>query len=207
MLDPSDFKCTFLSIDTIRSNADEFRKKYWPENTVPIEMEKIINRLNMDVIPEHGIMTDAYLRSDLTGIVVDFDQYMDDKDRYANRLRFSFAHEIGHYILHRTLCEKYEFDTEEEYLSFNESIPEEEYQEFEWQANEFAGSLLVPRERLIKEVEKIYGIIEQKNQLDLLQKYPRQILSRVIEKLCKPFGVSITVIEIRVDRENLWPPQ
>jgi len=206
-MDPSEFKCDFLSPDKIKDIADEFRKEYWPENTLPIEMEKIINRLQMDLIPEPGIKTDAYLQRDLTGIVVNFEQYMDERNSYVNRLRFSLAHEIGHYVLHKKLCLNFKFNTEDEYLLFQENIPEEEYQGFEWQANEFAGSLLVPRDRLKEEIDKIYVMIKQRNQLDYLEKYPDQILSRVSEKLCKPFGVSTMVAKIRAEREKLWPPK
>ena len=40
---------------------------------------------------------DAYLKGDLTAIVVDYDFYMNDK--YSNRMRFSFAHEFGRLFL------------------------------------------------------------------------------------------------------------
>lgn len=40
---------------------------------------------------------DAYLKRDLSGIVVDYDLYMEEKS--SNRMRFSFAHELGHFFL------------------------------------------------------------------------------------------------------------
>ena len=131
---------------------------------------------------------------------------MDDANRYANRLRFSFSHEIGHYILHKHVYSKFQVDNFEDYCFFIDNFPEDEYGDFEWQANEFAGSLLVPREKLILEVQKIYEIIRQQNLDEYLEKYPSDILARVSKTLCKPFGVSYQVIERRVEIEKLWPP-
>jgi len=70
-----------------------------------VNVEHIIEHsLGLDIIPVHGIRKfekiDAYLKSDRSAIVVDIEQYMDVQNRYENRLRFSFAHEIGHYVLH-----------------------------------------------------------------------------------------------------------
>lgn len=131
---------------------------------------------------------------------------MDDLNRYSNRLRFSFAHEVGHYILHRSIYDKYEVETEEEYYSFIENIPEEEYSGFEWQANEFAGRLLVPRNKLIEEVQNVYDTANKRKLIKILETYPMEILARVSHKLCKPFGVLTNVIERRVKEEKLWPP-
>ena len=67
-------------------------------------MEVIVERrLKLNVEPKHGLLDeldmDAYLRFDLTGIVVDYKCYMDE--RFQNRIRFSFAHEVGHFVLHK----------------------------------------------------------------------------------------------------------
>jgi len=200
--------CKFLPQGEIRRIADQFRNDYWPEKTLPVDMERIIEgRLKLDIIPEHICLPDPFLKNDLSGIVVNFDQYMDSSDRYLNRLRFSFAHEIGHLTLHHHVYEMLEFSREEEYLKFMEQLPEEEYGSFEWQANEFAGCLLVPVDKLTDEIEKIYLDIKGNNQLDLLKRFPDDILSRVSRKMSVPFGVSSAVIEKRVVRDNLWPPK
>ena len=65
MFDYSEFRCEFLSHIQIRQKSDDFRKKNWEENVLPIDVEKIIaKRLNLDIIPEHGIKkltkTDAF---------------------------------------------------------------------------------------------------------------------------------------------------
>ena len=114
-------------------------------------MEKVIEiRIGLDIEPIHGLLNlidmDAYLTMGLTGIVIDYDCYM--KEKYSNRLRFSLAHELGHYVLHREIYKKMIFTTPQEWKDFIDYLPESEYGSFEWQANEFAGRFLVPYEAL-----------------------------------------------------------
>lgn len=202
-------RCVFLDAKTIRKEAESFRDIYWPEKTIPVDMEKIIEqRMELDIVPERISTLDAFLKGNRSGIVVNESQYMDSADRYANRLRFSFAHEIGHYILHERLYRKQYYENEHEYAAFIQSFPEEDYKQFEFQANEFAGCLLVPQERLIEEIESLVGyIIKEKRLGEYLDRYPHEVLSRISGRLSKPFGVSDSVIEIRVERERLWPPR
>jgi Zn-dependent peptidase ImmA (M78 family) len=148
---------------------------------------------------------DAYLKTDLSGIVVDQDCYM--QDRFANRLRFSLAHELGHYFLHRDIYKSLSLDTPEEWKEFILNVAEDEYENFEWQANEFAGRFLVPYDHLKLKVRESLEIIRQLDLIKYLQQDPDAVLSRVSPFLRKPFGVSEQVIAIRVRRENLWPPE
>ena len=147
---------------------------------------------------------EAYLRSDLRGIVVDHDHYMNEK--FANRMRFSFAHELGHFFLHKDFYAMIVFESAEEWKDILLSLPDTEYGFFEYQANEFAGRLLVPREDLVHEIENSLKLLELNNMLEYLKADPNAVLSRISTQLAKPFGVSTDVIERRVDREKLWPP-
>ncbi|MBU4121754.1 MAG: ImmA/IrrE family metallo-endopeptidase [Proteobacteria bacterium] len=80
------------------------------------------------------------------------------------------------------------------------------YRNFEYQANEFAGRLLVPREDLNHEVENTLDVLKRNNLMEFLKVDPYAVLSRISPQLAKPFGVSTDVIETRVKREDLWPP-
>ena len=211
MIDYSEFRCPRKSITEIRKIAAEIRVTHWKGKPLPIDMEMVITKeLGLDVIPEPHIAelskTDAYLQRDCTAIIIDMHQYMDDRDRYSSRLRYAMAHEVGHLVLHRTIYETFEIDSVEKYLEFIENIPENEYNSFEWQANEFAGSLLVPRAMLKPEVQNIAEKILREGIADMLLNYASDILARNLVSLARPFGVSTQVIEIRVQRENLWPP-
>jgi hypothetical protein len=95
----------------------------------------------------------------------------------------------------------------EEWKNFVHALPEKEYSNFEWQANEFSGRLLVPYPELITEFEKVLKIIEENNLGQYLESDPDAVLSRISPMLCKLFGVSTVVIETGVKREGLWPPK
>ncbi len=206
------FKCNFIPQEEIWEIVEEFRKRHWPTGILPVDIEQIIEaELKMNIIPEHYIRQyakiDAFIRSDFSGIIVDHEQYMDPMGRYEKRLRFSFAHEIGHYILHRSTYEELHFESPREYADFVLNIPESEHRKFEWQANEFAGRLLVPKNHLQEEVLKIYNKLREKSLLGILAKEPAQVLESVAPTLAKPFLVSEEVIVKRVEREGLWPPK
>lgn len=212
MNDYSGFKCKFIPKEDIWKNADDFRLKYWPSDKLPVDIERVIETgLGMDIIPHQGlkelVKIDAYLRSDFTGIVVDEKQYMDNFDRYKSRLRFSLSHEIGHFVLHRYAYEQLDFNAPKDLFDFIMNVPEGEYTDFEWQAIEFAGRLLVPHDELVKVVADVFGFLKENSLLKMLEADPFRVLERVSPYLCKPFGVSEDVIEKRVRRENLWPPK
>lgn len=209
-MNPADFKCRWLDRKIIWSIADDVRKKYWNETTIPVDAEKIVeSRLGLTIQPEHYIRRetdmDAYLLMDRTGIVVDHDMFMDD--RYLNRLRFSFAHELGHYFLHEYVYNDIKFQSIDEWKEFLINVSDFDYGNFEWQANEFAGRLLVPREELIKEIETIKIYIKENNLSDYLETEPKAVLASISTTISKKFGVSDAVIETRAEREMLWPPE
>jgi hypothetical protein len=208
--DISDFACPYMPKEEIWKAADKFRSEFWPEENLPIDMEKIIEeRLGLNIEPKHNLHLeldiDAYLRVDLTGVIVDYDCYMNEK--YMNRLRFSLAHELGHLFLHRDIYKRFKIDDTDAWKYFMQNIPEQQYTYFEYQANEFAGRTLVPRDRLIKEIEICLNKVQELGLSDLIAKDPNEVLYSMSAALCKPFGVSNQVIELRVKREELWPPE
>ena len=210
MEDYSDFRCPWVSIKDIWHKAEGFRSGYWPEDTLPIDREKIVERkVGLEIVPEQDMLQerdiDAYLKVDLTGVVVDYDSFMED--RFSTRMRFSYAHEIGHYVLHKEVYAQLPITDPEEWMNFVLTVPEKEYRFLEYQANEFAGRLLVPRSKLIEEVEKSVELIKATGLENHLSEDPTSVLGNISTALGKPFGVSFKVIERRVEREKLWPPE
>lgn len=210
MQEVSHFKCKYIDKKDIWQFAEEFRSKYWQENILPVDIESIVEkRLKLNIEPKHDLLgeldIDAYLRIDLTGIVVDHDCFMDE--RFINRLRFSYAHEVGHLILHRDIYTQLPISNPTEWKHFILNVPDREYGFFEYQANEFAGRVLVPRDRLIKELNRCLVIVKEIGMVDYLTADPTAVLSSIGPTLCKPFGVSYQVVERRVEREELWPPK
>ncbi|PIV06850.1 MAG: hypothetical protein CO013_01520 [Syntrophobacterales bacterium CG_4_8_14_3_um_filter_58_8] len=205
----AEFRCKWIRREEIWDCAEGIRNRNWSAGKLPVDVEAIVEfKLKLDIEPEHNLaqQTDmeAYLRSDLTGIVVDHDHYMDEK--FASRMRFSFAHELGHFFLHREFYERVAFESADEWKEILLGLPEADYTNFEYQANEFAGRLLVPREALIHEIEKSIETLKRNNMLEYLKGDPYAVLSGITPRLARIFGVSSDVIERRVDREKLWPP-
>ena len=109
-----------LRAETIRENAEEFRNKYVnPPELIPVPIEEIIEfKLNIDIIPIFGLKQlidiEGFITSDLKSIYIDNHAYNDD--RFLKRVRFTFAHEIGHLILHREELSKLEFSNYKEWM-------------------------------------------------------------------------------------------
>jgi hypothetical protein len=136
--DYSFFRSPFLQKEVIHQKADNFREQHWGKGSLPVDMEKIIEtRLSMYIEPRRDIAQllhiDAYLTSDLSSIVVDYFQYMDEFRRYDRRLRFSFAHEVGHLELHRAIYDNFTIADPKEYYDFITNVPEADYRAFEFQ--------------------------------------------------------------------------
>ena len=109
-------------------------------------MEIVEFELELDIRPisklREDVDVDALLLGDFKTLVVDQEHYMNE--RYANRLRFSIAHELGHYVLHRAVFQHIPRNSGEEWIRFMRDIPEREYSFLEYHAYEFAGRFLVP---------------------------------------------------------------
>lgn len=207
-IDPKRFKAPFIDKDTLRAKADDFRTRYSPES-VPVDILSIVEfDLRIEIRPVAGLKSecdaDATLLGDLKTILVDKDAFLED--RFQNRLRFSVAHEIGHWVLHRELFGKIQHESVQEWIQFYEEIPDDEYRFLEFQANEFAGRLLVPRDRLVTELRKAKRIAVQRR-LPLTIFESDQGKEYVATSVAKAFGVSADVIIRRLDKEEgVWPP-
>jgi len=187
-------KVPFKDHDNIETIANGFLQKNYSKEIYPIPIEEIVEfKLGLDIIPIPGLHKafdiDGFLSSDRTSISIDESVYQSRPGRY----RFTLAHEIGHFILHKDLYEENFFKSIEGWKKFIEQFPEKEYSLFEWQAYEFAGLVLVPTRHLdrrskyrIKQI-KALGI-----------KNESVILDRTIELLAKDFVVSQEVIRRRL---------
>jgi len=205
MIGINEFKCPFRSKDEIHDIADSVRRRFWSDE-LPVNIEIIIEKHGLHIIPRDlPNNIDAFLKSDMEGIVVNLQGYTDQ--RWENRLRFSFAHELGHYILHKDIIEKMDFNSFDEYFYFLQNYPEDQYSNFEYQANEFGGRVLVPYPELKNEIDKALFQLRENGLNYLIGKNSDSVLARISPTLCKPFYVSAKCIEIRAKSEGLWPPQ
>src|SRR2546430_10683886 len=142
-----------LEYEAIRLKADEVLKQFWPEATIPINVERIVDaRLRVDIIPVPGLRdeigVDGFLSRDRDAIYVD--------ERVSNaipsRYRFTLAHEVGHLVLHEELYKVAGFQTPAEWLEFQSSLLERDYSRYEFQAYCFGGFMVAAKGGLVDAV-------------------------------------------------------
>jgi Zn-dependent peptidase ImmA (M78 family) len=204
---PNKFKAPYISRENAWDAADKIRSQYWDNQKFPVEVELILQDLSVRVEPSPSLIVDngadALLLGDFKTIIVDQGEYLDDN--MQNRLRFSLAHELGHFVLHRTVFSRINHKNVDEWKKFYKGIDAEQWSLIEYHANEFAGRLLVPREKLHEQISeharkaKRFGF----DRWDASGNAAKDYMSTPLSKF---FGVSSRVILIRIDREGLWPP-
>ena len=111
----------FLDDKVIQNAADEFRIKYW-KRIIPVDIELILeNKLGLFILPVESLRqtcnTDAMLLSNMREIVY-------DPTSPPFRLRYTIAHEIGHFVLHKNVIVKFRPQSYEDWLRVIEEIPE-----------------------------------------------------------------------------------
>lgn len=133
----------------------------------PLDVRGVAEKFNIEV--EYVPMSPD---DDLSGVLFKDE----DKDTWAilvnekhhpNRQRYTIAHELGHFCLHRHLHKRFE---DQIFFRGEESNKEE------WQTNDFASSILIPE--------------------DEFRKFIRSG-KRSIEELAKKFKVSTLALRIR----------
>ena len=135
----------YLSKDEIARQAKEMLDKYWDKN-LPVDVELLCDRMGISILPVLNLAKtfhiDAFISADFKTIYVDNYEFEKESHRY----RFSVAHELGHYVLHRDYYPKTPVDYEK-WLEVSRKILDS-FAEF--QANYFAGNLLVPENSLVR---------------------------------------------------------
>jgi len=200
-----DLKAKYLSWERIRVIADNFRKQHVkPVDLLPVDMEAMLEiELKIDIDLKDNLLSaadiDAFISSDCMTMFVDRNQYEDS--RYSNRLRFTYTHEVGHVVLHKEEMREIRFNTVDDWIKFQTTRADDGYLWFERQASEFAGRLLVPKQRLIQEVKKYESKIKQY----LSNYYKLESLKMAIARIvCPIFGVSEKVLYRRIINEKIF---
>ncbi len=131
------------------------------------------------------------------------------------QMRFTAAHEIGHWILHRWNYKNWKFprsspssgdlEDDEESLCRLEERTAQDW--LEWQANVFAAAVVMPRatfQRALIETQKTFGIIRNLGIVWISDaEYSQRDFQLVGNRLANICGVSITSIRIRLNTLKL----
>jgi Zn-dependent peptidase ImmA (M78 family) len=124
------------------------------------------------------------------------------------RWRFTFAHEIGHYILHKYLYEKYQiYMTNDDETNFtNNELDTKLTKKVEIQANVFASQLLVPNKALKIHYCQLHKELALRNfpKLYLDSQYCNiNSYNYITGTISKKFGVSKDFVKYRLLELNL----
>ena len=195
----------------IRAIADSFRRKHLEidKQIPPIDPLFIAEiKLKIDPIPLPGLFKDldidAALLPDLSGIYVDEDAYIAwEAERppwVERRLRFSIAHELGHIEMHGEIIRQCSFSSPAEFKQW--ALNGDAYSSAEYQANEFAGRLLVPLDVL---QDEFLLFAKRAESFDSGWRGIPGIRQYAAEQLAPRFGVNWQVISKRLHKEGLWP--
>lgn len=193
-----------LTYEAIRDEAEAFLAKYHRSLAIPTPIEEIVEfDLSMDVIPIPGlkdeIATDAFLASNLESIFVDEETMV----HVPNRFYFSLAHEVGHWWLHDELYKVTEIESVAAWKEVYRSLGDD-YRWFEFQANSFAGLVLVPPPSLKARFEvRVLEVEEAGMPRSVLFDHPQR--SQLISRLARDFSVSELTMEIRLEKDGLIP--
>lgn len=191
--------------------VEELRARYelLREDRTPLDVFTLFEiDLGLDPIPFNELTAryrvEAAITADFSGIYLDAEQYalMERGPEWKlNRLRFTVAHELAHYFLHRDLPQKEHFASLPDFARWTETYNGRKYT-VEQEANEFAGRLLVPSSRLqalfdefAKEAERLVPNFTQSGSLR----------DKFSERAAPRFGVNSQVIAVRLDRDGIWP--
>lgn len=212
MPDFSDFKCDWMNKGNIWGKAEQARNKYWAENTFPVESELVIQGgLGLDVILKkglfRGVRSNAFLSFARNEVWID--DYAYNCGFLDGKLNFDLAHEVGHYLLHEEIYGylRGKIKTLNDYFDFMKTAPENEIRNHEFQASEFAGRFLVPVTELTREIDIRCHEVKENGKMDKYAQDPDAFLSVISPDIAETFGVTYTIIEERVKREAIWPPE
>jgi len=145
---------------------------------------------------------DAAITADLLDLDIDaeaYDAFEGKNDWVSNRLRFSVAHELGHYFMHAEEIRANRFTSRHEFKAWMGSRLRPDTPEY--QADELAGRLLVPREILLEWYDRHVTEAKQ-NDSEWWQRTGAR--TKLARKIAPGFGVNHQVVETRLDREGFW---
>lgn len=196
-------KIPFIKYDPdIKKIASNFLLKYNRTLKIPVLIEEIAEfKFDINIIPVPGLMDilkiDGFMSSNLKELEVDDYIY----NNRPNRYRFTIAHEIGHIVMHADILKAGKIRKIDDYLRFMEEIPEIEYSKLEYQANAFAGLVLVPDRSLHEDIDKHFFIVKRKWPESV--KDSRLMWDVIVSILAKKYGVSASVIDKRIQFDKL----
>ncbi len=194
----------------IRARVEELRTKYdmLSNEDLPVDVLSFAEiELGMSPILFPGLSNkfriDAAIGFDFQSLYLDEEQYLayDKTPWRTRRFRFSVAHELGHYYLHKALPQTSDYGSIPAYVAWCRRDSGETYG-VEQEANEFAGSFLVPARRLGDMVTMTVDAYQ--SETGSRDMPPPSFREEFCGRMADKFQVNAQVISARLDREGFW---
>ncbi|MEI8390372.1 MAG: ImmA/IrrE family metallo-endopeptidase [bacterium] len=139
-------------------------------NSFPVDLKIILQNYNIE------LENTSFDNDDISGMLIKNNEkykVVVNQNHSQTRKNFTIAHELGHYFLHKDLKDKFE-----DRIFFRGAVSDN----LEFQANIFAGELLMPEAEFKKQIQS--GI-------------------NTIEELAAYFDVSTLALRVRAKQLNL----
>lgn len=198
-MDPSRVRAPYLPEPEIEEIVEALRPSYAILQNVPIDVLSFAEfdlELEFTCAPLRRSGQEAFLRPDRTGVV--FDSWAFKEPSQRRRLRFSLAHELGHYYLHEEIYGNLQFTTVTQWIAFVDGIPINEYHWIERHADSFAGYLLMPTDRLRVALRET---LEDANRDGFSE--PEDVINYCGKALHGHFDVSLDAMKTRLRKSRL----
>lgn len=123
------------------------------ELSLPIDIDSVIEKHGIDLIPLQGLRRETGLSGALSGDLknIYYDEW--EGDRNLRRTRFTLAHEFAHVVLHGDKVQKMDRGTLGSWRQEIRKLYKEDSYDMEREADYLAGFLLVPSALLIQEMD------------------------------------------------------
>lgn len=147
-------KAPFLQRDVIIHQADVFNHTHNPTYDCPVLIEEIIEtKLSIKIFPvkdlEKARSIDGTISQDFSTIIIDEYVY----ESQVDRARFTMAHEIGHFVLHKELFEADRVKLSlENFADYMNKLSFKDWGLLETQASIFAQEVLMPNDIFLQEI-------------------------------------------------------
>lgn len=167
-----------------KSKAEREATKVWNKAGRPVPVP--VN----DIIRDYGLaLQESALEDSISGMMVTKENgtavVVINQDHHENRKRFSMAHELGHYLLHRSSRSIFVDASEQKFYRDAEASTGTKLQEIE--ANAFAAELLMPQESIEERVSETLTMLDEP----------------IIERLADEFHVSQSAMIFRLQKLRL----
>ena len=189
----------YISYEEIEEEASKFLNEYNSSRVIPVPIERIVElKLEISIVPKMGLLKnegiDAFLSHDFTELYIDHDHYV----RQTNRSRFTLAHEVGHYVLHRDIVASIKTLDDWKFFILGQGTGRAIY---EIHADNFAGCLIMPKPELEEEYKAQRKIAAARiKQAGMSKPDEKTLISFIANEVARKFDVSPKAAEIRLSK-------